>query len=406
MKTSMSSLSRGSGIMPQCETAVEWLPVDCGNLPVAAAVSRFHGSGGVTECHLTVQLSEDAREPLKTLDLAWHCALAAADIGADSTTFRRVFCSDAANQAAGLLEMRRSHPGAFSVIGQAPLPAAKFALWSQHFVDPSGPNDIVSGYSSSCALRRGPLTHHWITGMAGPAGRDSAGQTRSVLEKHHDWLADNGMTLAGHVVRTWWFVRNIDSDYQGLVDARRGFFADHGLTRDTHYIASTGIAGAPAEPTAKLALDSHAIAGLRAEQVEYLCAPDHLCPTHDYGVTFERATAVSYADRRHVFLSGTASIDPAGRILHEGDVLQQLDRTMENIEALLARAGANTGDLAVVLVYLRDPADGAVIQQTLRERLGAVPFVLLHAPVCRPGWLIEIEGLAIVSCHCPGLPAL
>ena len=390
--------------MPHCETAVEWLPVDCGNLPAFAAVSRFQGSSGVTECHVTVQLSGDTHEPLKTLDSAWHLALAAAGIHMESTIFRRMFCSDVANQATGLLETRSAYPGAFSVIGQPPLPAAKFALWSQHLVDPAGINDIVSE-DSSCDLRRGPLTHHWITGMTDPSDRDSAGQTRSVLENHHDWLACNGMTLAGHVVRTWWFARNIDADYQGLVDARRGFFAAHGLTRETHYIASTGIAGTPAQPEAKLALDSYAISGLRTEQVEYLCAPDHLCPTHDYGVTFERATAVSYADRHHVFLSGTASIDPAGRILHEGDVLRQLDRTLENIEALLAKAGANTGDLAVILASLRDPADGGVIEHALRERFGAVPFVLLHAPVCRPGWLVEIEGLAIVSCHRPGLPA-
>lgn len=390
--------------MPHCETAVEWLPVDCGNLPVSAAVSRFHGSSGVTECHVTVQLSGDTHEPLKVLDSAWCRALASAGIDMESTVFRRVFCSDVANQATGLLETRQAHPGALSVIGQPPLPAAKFALWSQHLVDPARPNDIVSE-GASCELRRGSLTHHWITGMTDPSDRDSAGQTRSVLDKHQDWLACNGMTLAEQVVRTWWFARNIDDDYQGLVDARRGFFAAHGLTRDTHYIASTGIAGAPVEMNAKLALDSYAIAGLHAEQVEYLCAPDHLCPTHDYGVTFERATAVSYADRRHVFLSGTASIDSSGHILHEGDVLRQLDRTLENIEALLAKAGANTGDLAAILVYLRDPADGAVIEQALRERLGAVPFVLVHAPVCRTGWLIEIEGMAIVSCHRPGLPA-
>jgi enamine deaminase RidA (YjgF/YER057c/UK114 family) len=106
-----------------------------------------------------------------------------------------------------------------------------------------------------------------------------------------------------------------------------------------------------------------------------------------------------------VFLSGTASIDASGDIVHEGDVVKQLGRTMENIEALLANAGANAGDLVSLLVYLRDPADGEVIGQALHERLGGVPFVLLHAPVCRPGWLVEIEGVAIVSAQRPDLPA-
>lgn len=225
-----------------------------------------------------------------------------------------------------------------------------------------------------------------------------------MLERYDAWLRSSGMTMADHVVRTWWYVQNIDADYQDLVDARREFFTARRLTADTHYIASTGIAGRHAEVAAKVALDSYAIHGLRPEQVEHLSAPDHLCPTHEYGVTFERATAVAYADRRHVFVSGTASIDRAGRIVRTGDTIGQLDRTLENIEALLGKAGANLGDLAVMLVYLRDPADGPLVEAALRERVGTVPFVLVEAAVCRPGWLVEIEGIAVVPTHRPELP--
>jgi enamine deaminase RidA (YjgF/YER057c/UK114 family) len=289
-----------------------------------------------------------------------------------------------------------------SVIGQAPLPAAKFALWAYHICDPGGTlGKTNDGMTVSC--RRGGLTHHWTAGMTDIRENTSHHQTHRVLENYGAWLHSHGMNMADHVVRTWWFVRNIDADYQGLVDARRDFFNRNGLTADTHYIASTGIAGAHREVAAKVSLDSYAIDGLRQEQVDYLCAPDHLCPTHDYGVTFERATAVSYADRRHVFISGTASIDHAGTILHEGDVIRQLARTLENIEALLAKADANLGDLAVMVVYLRDPADGAVIEAALRGHMGVVPYVLVDAPVCRPGWLIEIEGIALVPANLPQL---
>lgn len=401
MKTSLdhSSPGRGSGSMPSCEAAVEWLPVDCGNLPAIACIARFQGNRGVTECHVTVRLKSEATDPHATLTKAWKHALESAGIPIPSTVFRRVFCSDVANQSAD----PPAYLHATSIIGQPPLPAAKLALWSYHLCDPDGAADITAD-ANHTICRRGGLSHHWITGLTAPGGGSSHEQTRRILENHDAWLQSQGMTLADHVARTWWFVQNIDADYQGLVDARRDFFATRGLTADTHYIASTGIAGTHPDLAAKVSLDSYAISGLRAEQLEFLGATDHLCPTHDYGVTFERATAVSYADRRHVWISGTASIDPAGRILHEGDVLGQLDRTMINIEALLAKAGANPGDLALILVYLRDPADGAVIDAALRERLGAAPFVLVHAAVCRPGWLIEIEGIAIVPAHRPDLP--
>lgn len=393
-----SSNAHSSGKMPSCEAAVEYLPLDCGGLPACAEIARFRGDSGVMECHVTARLTGAAANPLESLEQAYQNALTSAGIDASSAVFRRVFCSDVVNQAGGLENFARS--GA-SIIGQAPMPAAKFALWAWHLCDARG--ITTDGRNTSC--RRGDLTHHWSAGLIDPTEDSAHEQTKSVVEHYEVWLQARGMNTADNVVRTWWFVQNIDADYHGLVEARRDFFHTHGLTPQTHYIASTGIEGTHRDVAARVSLDSYAIAGLRAEQVEQLCAPDHLCPTHDYGVTFERATAVSYSDRRHVFISGTASIDHTGNILHEGDVIRQLGRTLENIEALLAKADANLGDLASIIVYLRDPADGAAIESALSDRLGSVPRVMVEAPVCRPGWLIEIEGIAIVSCHRPELPA-
>jgi enamine deaminase RidA (YjgF/YER057c/UK114 family) len=398
--------TRYSGKMPSCEAAVECLSVDCGQVPALVEVSRFSGAGGVMECHISVRMTgADSMDPAECLERAYQRAMDFLGIDSASAVFRRIFCSDVSNQAEITHDIFSRFEGdcATSIIGQAPLPAAKFSLWAYHIVDPVTPL-CKELDNQTLGVRRGPLTHYWSCGLVDGHEPGSHSQTRQVIESYDAWLQSCGMTMAGHVVRTWWFVQNIDADYQGLVEARREFFQTHGLTSDTHYIASTGIAGCNRDTGARVILDSHAIAGLRPEQVEYLCAPDHLCPTHDYGVTFERATAIGYADRRHVFLSGTASIDHHGRILHEGDVAAQLDRTMENIEALLAKAGANSGDLAHVIVYLRDPADAAKIAPLLHERLGSVPYVMVHAAVCRPGWLIEIEGIAVITAKDPVLP--
>jgi hypothetical protein len=35
-----------------------------------------------------------------------------------------------------------------------------------------------------------------------------------------------------------------------------------------------------------------------------------------------------------------------------------------------------------------------------------LPMIVLHAPVCRPGWLVEVEGIALVSARNPGLPEI
>ena len=53
---------------------------------------------------------------------------------------------------------------------------------------------------------------------------------------------------------------------------------------------------------------------------------------------FERGTSVEYGDRRHLFISGTASIDHRGEVVHVGDVREQTRRMWENVEKLLEEA--------------------------------------------------------------------
>ena len=84
-------------------------------------------------------------------------------------------------------------------------------------------------------------------------------------------------------------------------------------------------------------------------------------------------------------------------VVHEGDVLAQLGRTLGNIDAILRSGGASLGDLMSIIVYLRDPTDYPRIYQALRERLPDVPATFVRAPVCRPAWLIEIEGIAVTG---------
>jgi enamine deaminase RidA (YjgF/YER057c/UK114 family) len=142
-------------------------------------------------------------------------------------------------------------------------------------------------------------------------------------------------------------------------------------------------------------MDNYAIAGISPEQIHYLYASTHLNRTSDYGVSFERGTYVDYGDRRHVFISGTASIDNKGQIVHVGDVVNQTYRMWENVEALLREAGCTYDDVAHMIVYLRDPADYAVVSRLYEERFPDRPVVIVHAPVCRSGWLVEMECMAV-----------
>jgi len=126
-----------------------------------------------------------------------------------------------------------------------------------------------------------------------------------------------------------------------------------------------------------------------------LHAASNLNPTCEYGVTFERGTCIQYGDRRHIFISGTASIDNQGKIVHLQHLDKQIERMMENVLALLSEAEAGWQDVAHLVVYLRDIADYENTRIYFEKNFPKMPFIILLAPVCRPGWLVEVECSAI-----------
>ena len=147
-------------------------------------------------------------------------------------------------------------------------------------------------------------------------------------------------------------------------------------------------------------MDALAFSHLVSEQVEQLEALGHMCPTHDYGVTFERGTKILFGDREHYHISGTASIDRTGEIMHRGDAVAQVKQAMINLSALLQPHGYDINDLAYLIVYVRNFGDWPSIKAVLDSTLEmALPLIPVHGAVCRPGWLVELEGEAVVTAH-------
>ena len=193
------------------------------------------------------------------------------------------------------------------------------------------------------------------------------------------------------------FVQNIDVNYAGMVKARNEVFLTQDLTEKTHYIASTGIGGRHPDPQVTVQMDAYAINGIQPAQIQFLYATTHLNPTYEYGVSFERGTCVKYGDRRQVFISGTASINNKGEVVYPGDVRKQTNRMWENVEALLKEAECSFDDVSQAIIYLRDPADYTIVKELFDNKFPHLPHVMVHAPVCRPKWLIEMECIAVKS---------
>ncbi|MBP6457694.1 MAG: pteridine-dependent deoxygenase [Pseudoxanthomonas sp.] len=115
--------------------------------------------------------------------------------------------------------------------------------------------------------------------------------------------------------------------------------------------------------------------------------------------TFARAL-LPPSPRVPLLLSGTASI--VGHASQHADSLRaQLDETLTNLDSLLGAARERAPTLSPHLdgtsrlkVYVRDATDADAVAAQLEARLGTrVPWLMLHADVCRRELLVEIEGM-------------
>lgn len=298
-----------------------------------------------------------------------------------SLHYSKVFLSDIQNQYAALLDsslyttLLSKSP--LAVVEQPPLDGAKISVLMM-----TAEGERLFSFDS---LR---LTDEEAR------GNDSYQQTRMLYEKYLDSIADKRLDIKTHLVRTWIYVSDIDVNYMGVVRARNEVFAQHGLTADTHFIASTGIGGDTESRQASVAIDFLTYPDIEEGNKKYLKALDYLNPTHEYGVAFERGTRVETDGEYTYYISGTASIDRHGQVVHAGDVTKQTHRLLENISALLEDGGAAMNDVGYFIVYLRDISDYKEVDDLMRATYPDVPYVIVEARVCRPQWLVEIECVA------------
>ena len=368
---------------------MEFQVINIEELGASIELSRFHADE-VTEFHAMLHI--ESRGEMFTDQLARLKETEARlknleTLSGANIVFKRYFLSDATNQVPLINEDDKC---TISYIQQPPLDGSKIALWLYL----QRGTDITHTADSTIATHNG-YRHIWTMGLTDSSVETSYMQTERTLSAYMDILNAYNATLEANCIRTWFFVRDVDTQYSGLVKSRRECFVEQGLTQDTHYIASTGIGGNPADPKAIVQLGCYAITGFQPEQQRYLYALTHLNKTYEYGVTFERGTLMQYGDRNHIYISGTASINNKGEVMHVGDITKQTQRMWENVEKLLEEGGMDICDIMQIIVYLRDGADYDIVRKMFKEKYPTTPIVITLAPVCRPTWLIEMECIAV-----------
>lgn len=118
--------------------------------------------------------------------------------------------------------------------------------------------------------------------------------------------------------------------------------------------------------------------------------------------SFSRGMRIDLNGLVILLISGTASIDEAGRSIHIGDFREQTRRTFRNIAALLASEGATWHDIVRTSCYLRDiDRDYEAFNEERtafyqEQKLDPLPASTgIQAKLCRPELLVEIEAIAM-----------
>ncbi|MHB8954818.1 MAG: benzoate-CoA ligase family protein [Pirellulaceae bacterium] len=197
----------------------------------------------------------------------------------------------------------------------------------------------------------------------------------------------------GHILRTWWYLDDIERDYRTFNIARNDFFRREEVHRSP---ASSGIRAGLYPPGTLCGLDLYALLSPEGATVEVMhCTTLNDAP--QYGSAFSRGMKLCLPEKTILFISGTASVDESGATAHGGESRRQIERMLLNVEQLLAPHGASFQNLAQVVSYLKSPHDLDLFRAVVtRWGLTDMPNSIVTAQACRPDLLCEMEAIAVL----------
>jgi 2-iminobutanoate/2-iminopropanoate deaminase len=100
-----------------------------------------------------------------------------------------------------------------------------------------------------------------------------------------------------------------------------------------------------------------------------------------------------------VFVSGIVAVDGNGRLVGEGDVVEQARQVFRNMGDVLAASGCGFADVVKVTVFLTDVGDRPRINPVRQEVFGGArpASTLVEVPrLAVEGAKVEVECVAVV----------
>ncbi len=305
----------------------------------------------------------------------------------------RLAAGDAAPAALG---GRRVGPGAESVHAALLAPAgAVFDAWAS-----AAPSE---------ARRHGCVRFatdgHWLHGFA-EVEDGALGLREASYRAYKDLFEVLAANVCPSLLRVWNYLADINREADGSERYRQFNVGRQQAFIEARRSAFEGAPAASALGTRDGPLRVYFLAGrqppLAIENPRQVSAYRYPATYGPRSPSFSRAALVDVGGGRSaLFISGTASI-VGHASLHVGDVRKQTEESLLNIATLRRVAAERAGvgfaaDALIYTVYVRDPANLAVVREVFEREVGtgsaaAHEAIYLQADICRADLLVEIEA--------------
>jgi enamine deaminase RidA (YjgF/YER057c/UK114 family) len=313
--------------------------------------------------------------------------------------YTRIFLSDVENQSSFVINSdiyKIFSAGSVRTVGNEPLNSGKIAIISYLIKkdESFSISKINTDFYNQLVLNGHSYGMQFICNCGESEKKNINEQSKSLftIVKNHFPKID----FKNELIRTWISIRDIDNNYIPFVEERNNFFKEVGIK--SFFPASTAVEGRSSDPHKLIALDFTSISNIKKEQISKMEAPQYMSSTLKYGVSFERGLKVCFGDRAHYHLSGTASIDHNGEIMYANNIKLQVERAITNLNALLNNSNISWEHVVYLLFYVRDFKHKNEIQLVVEDILPHdIPKLYVKSSICRPGWLMEVDGIAIAS---------
>jgi enamine deaminase RidA (YjgF/YER057c/UK114 family) len=237
-----------------------------------------------------------------------------------------------------------------------------------------------------------------LAGILPTNSRETRGsQTINCMQQIETALGEIGMDFS-HVVRTWFYLEDLLAWYDEFNAARTDFFKSRAVF-DRLVPASTGIGARNPAGTALVAGGLAIRFRHKRVRIEEVVSPLQ-CSATEYRSSFSRAVEVTLPSRRLLIISGTASIAADGKSMFANDVVKQIHRTLDVVEAILQSREMGWDNTIRAVAYFRDIEALPAFEACCRERgIPQLPILPVHSTICRDDLLFEIEVDATSPVH-------